>query len=379
MTTAPGTHVALVAHRLAARSATGVGRYYQEIIRGVAATTPRPVVVATTREREAPGPLPDGVRHQVIPGPRKLVTLGWAAAHRPRVDRPLGRPGLVHALHAWAPVPTVAPLVVTIHDVMPLRHPDWYGRVERWSFRRAIDHAADHAALVVTDSATEAANLLAQTRLDAQRIRVVPLGVGDEFRARPALAVREAVCDRHGVRPGRYLVAVGAVSTRKNLLVVLEALARLPGGPGLLVVGPRGHGAEAVEAQARARHLEDRVRFTGYVDREDVPVLVGSSLALVHPSRDEGFGLTPLEAMATGVPALVADRGSLPEVVGDAAVLLDADDPEAWAAAIERVADDPEHRASLIAAGTRHQAAFTWARTGAATVSLYDELLGEAP
>lgn len=369
------SRLALVAHRLAAGPTTGVGRYYQEVIRGIASATDHDLVVATTRERGAPARLPPSVEHRTIPGPRKLVTLGWAATGRPRVDRALRHPALVHALHAWAPVPTVAPLVVTIHDVMPLRHPGWYGRVETWSFRRAIRYAADHAAVVVTDSATEAANLVHQAGIDEARIRAIPLGVGPEFRARPPAADRATVCARYGVRPGTYLVALGAVSTRKNLAVVLEAMARAPGRHQLLAVGPAGHGAADVEAKVAALGLEARVTFTGYVDRDDVPVLVGSAVALVHPSRDEGFGLTPLEAMAAGVPALVARRGSLAEVVGDAGVLLDPDDPDAWAAAIEQVTGDPDHRAALVRAGDERQAGYTWERTAGETVAVYRELL----
>jgi alpha-1,3-rhamnosyl/mannosyltransferase len=283
-------------------------------------------------------------------------------------------------MHAWAPTPTRAPLVVTIHDLMPFRHPGWYGRIESWSFRRAVHYARDRAAVVVTDSETEARQLVEHAGIDRSRLRVIPLGVDDTFRLRPAASEQARVCAAHGVERGRYLVAVGAVSERKNLSVVLRALASLDpavlGHPALVVAGPRWDRSDRVEAEVDALGLADRVRFAGYVPHDELPVLVGSAAALVHPSRDEGFGLTPLEAMAAGVPALVAGSGSLPEVVGEGGALLDVDDPDAWAAAIHAVATDPACRQRLVVAGERHQARFTWERTATATLAVYDELLG---
>jgi glycosyltransferase involved in cell wall biosynthesis len=382
-TPAPTPRLALVAHRLGSRSATGVGRYYLELIKGLAEAAGEAsleLVAATTREAEAPRWLPPTVERLTIPGPRKLTTLGWAALGRPRVDRALGHPDLVHALHAWAPVPTSAPLVVTVHDLMPVRHPEWYGAVERWSFGRAIAHAAAHAAIVITDSTTEADNLVEQGGFDRDRVRVVPLGVGAEFRDRRPPAVEAAACARHGVEPHRYLVALGAVSSRKNLSVVLRALALLPPEvlptPSLLVIGPPGADAAKVRAEADALGVAERVVFAGYVPDEDVPVLLGAALMLVHPSVDEGFGLTPLEAMATGTPAVVSSSGSLAEVVGSAAMVIDPHDAEAWADAIQRIAEDPDLEAALVAEGDRHQARFTWTRTAAETRAIYDDVLG---
>ncbi|MBA2281412.1 MAG: glycosyltransferase family 4 protein, partial [Acidimicrobiia bacterium] len=373
-------HLALLGHRLASPGATGVGRYYTELVRGVAAAMAPGdrLVVASTREAGHPTSLPIGVDHRTIPGPRKLVTLGWALARRPRVDRALGRPDLVHAMHVWAPTPTRARLVVTIHDLMPFRHPQWYGRVENWSFRRAVAYARDHADLVLTDSENEGRQLVA-AGIERGRLRVVPLGVDNGFRRRPTVSERDRVCAEYGVEPGRYLVAVGAVSERKNLPVVLRALAGVDpdrlGSPGLLVIGPSWAGSERVEALVADLGLTDRVRFTGYVPGEALPVLIGAALALVHPSQDEGFGLTPLEAMAAGVPALVADAGSLREIVGDAGLVLDGADPDAWAEAIDSVATDAGRRQALVEAGQRRQSTFTWPRTAAATVAVYDELL----
>jgi glycosyltransferase involved in cell wall biosynthesis len=383
----PGTgrpaELALVAHRFAAPHPTGIGRYYAELAQGLAAVADpatHAYTVASPHEDGAPPWLAPPLRRADLGGLRKARALAWSLLRSPRVDSRLGYPDLVHVLQPWAPIPTRARLVATVHDLMPLLHPEWHGPLEAWSFRSGVRHVADHADLLIADSAHTAALVTEHLGVDPARLRVVWIGAGDEFRARPTSEERAATCARHGVAPGRFLLAVGAVSQRKNLTVVLRALTRLApdvlGPVALLVAGPPGKGADAIEAEVDELGLRDRVRFAGFVPDADLPVLVGASLALVHPSRDEGFGITPIEAMAAGVPALVSAVGSVPEVAGAAAVLLDPDDADAWAAAITALATDEDHRAAVVARGDRHQARFTWRAAAEATLAVHDEVLG---
>lgn len=377
-----GRHIALLAHRLAATAPTGIGRYYVEISQGLAEVA-RPgqhrYSVASTRERAEPTWIPAGLTRVTVPGPRKALAVSWGAVGRPHLDRALGRPDLVHTLHPWAPTPTRAPLVTTIHDLMPMLHPEWHARMESWSFRRGVAHARDHARVVITESGHAAEVISAEGGIEPARIRVIWGGVGDEFRQVWSAAQRESVCRRHGVEPGRFLIAVGAVSDRKNLRVVVRALAKtdpaLLGAPALLAAGPPGVGAEQLAAEVERLGVSDRVRFAGFVPGEDLPVLVGSALALVHPSRDEGFGITPIEAMAAGVPAIASDAGSIPEISGEAARLVDPDDVDGWAAAIAEVAGDAELRAAMVTAGSARQDRFRWARSARDTLAVHDEVL----
>ena len=374
--------LALVAHRFAAPHPTGVGRYYAELAQGLAAVADPAThryVIASPREAADPPWLASPVRRVDLGGLRKARALAWSVLHVPRIDGRLGSPDLIHVLHPWAPVPTRAPLVVTVHDLMPLLHPEWHGRLEARLFRDGARSLADRAEVVIADSAHTAALVTEHLGVAPDRLRVVWIGAGDEFRHRAPAEVQAATCERHGVEPGRYLIAVGAVSRRKNLSVVLRALARLDpallGTTALLSAGPTGKGADEVEAEADRLGLRDRVRFAGFVPDAELPVLVGASLGLVQPSRDEGFGITPIEAMAAGVPALASAVGSVPEVAGEAAVLLDPDDVEGWAAAIAALATDEAHRADLVARGARHQARFTWRAAAEATLAVHDEVL----
>jgi glycosyltransferase involved in cell wall biosynthesis len=375
--------IALVGHRLAADAPTGIGRYYVEVARGLAEVAdPRThrYTVASTREQGSPSWAEPPLHVGSLGGPRKLRAMAWNLARFPRVDASLGYPDLVHVLQPWAVIPTRGRLVATVHDLMPMLHPEWHGRLESWSYGRGVRHVADHADLIITNSAHTAAQVTGRLGVDPTRLRVVWFGVGDEFRARASASAQAATSARHGVAPGRFLIAVGAVSARKNLSVVLRALAgtdpALLGPTALLVAGPAGRGAAEVQTEVDRLGLTDRVRFAGFVPADELPVLVGASLALVHPSRDEGFGMTPIEAMASGVPAIASTVGALPEVMGDAGVLVDPDDDDGWAAAITDVAEDPDRRAALVVAGAAHQARFTWRRAALATLAVHDEVLG---
>jgi len=372
--------IALVAHRLAAPTATGVGRYNVELTRAIAERDDaRRFVLVSAAEREAVTWLPPGLEVVRLPGNRRLLHTAWAATEAPTLDRLIGRPSLVHVLSPFVPVPTAAPTVWTVHDVMPFTNADWFRRWERWGFRRAAQSAARNARRIITPSGTTAAQVIERLKVPAWRVSIVPYGVSDAFRTAVPAARSAEVCGRYGVERDRYVVMVGALSSRKNPLVVLKALKALAVRPDgrsltLLLAGPTGQGGNEVLDEVRRLGLDPFLRLAGYVPDDDLPALVSSALALVHPSRHEGFGFPPLEAMAAGTPAVVAASGSLPEVVGDAALIAGADDPAAWAAAITAIQDEAT-RARLIDAGLAHSATFTWARAAARTLAIYDEVL----
>ncbi|HMJ77206.1 MAG TPA: glycosyltransferase family 1 protein, partial [Iamia sp.] len=301
-----GPQALLVAHRLAAPDATGIGRYVRELTTALATQAPAhgwQIGVAATPEDEAPDWVPDGVGVTTLGRDRRRTHLTWTALRRPTLERLGARSDLVHVLSPFTPIPTGSPLVWTVHDTWYLDRPQWGGRVDRWAGARALRQAADGDGPVITPTEATADAAVAVAGIDRARIRVVPEGVAAAFHAAPADPAdpaRAAVLRRHGVTDGRYLLAVGGVSPRKNLGVLAEALQRLPAalgdGPELLVVGPAGPGSEPVVDALQA--LGARVRVGGFVADADLPALMAGARAVVHPSRDEGFGLVPIEAMA---------------------------------------------------------------------------------
>lgn len=372
-----GPTVALYGHRLGRSAGTGISVYVRELIPAIAAEA------AGGRYRYCMGGSPEpaddpppkvGLPLGRAPGPRKLLHAIWTEVGLPKADRFLGHPDLIHVLYPSCPVPSRAPIVYTVHDLMPLTNPEWFDARERRMFHRAVGDAARRAIALIADSTSIADQLQDGLGVNPGRIHVVPLGASGAFAQPHTHDEVSAVCKRHGVVPGRYAVMVGAVSVRKNPGPVIAALAGY-GDLKLVMIGPPGAGADQVEADIRRRHLSDRVNMTGWLPREELTALLSGAVALVHPSLDEGFGMTPLEAMAAGIPAVVSDAGALPETVGDAALVVAAGDPEAWGRALERVVGDEPLRTRLVDNGLARAAQFTWAATARGTIAVYDRCL----
>jgi alpha-1,3-rhamnosyl/mannosyltransferase len=356
---------------------TGIGRYVEQLTKALAAAPSElQFDVASTREDGEPTWLPPTVNYRRVRGPRRPVHLAWTAAKRPRLERLAGDFDLLHALHPSFPLPTQRPAVITVHDVMPIEHPEWYEPMVRWGFRETLRYAIDHGWHFIADSDYVAGLAGDVAGIPRDRISVVHLAVDDEFREPVSAAETEAVCATYGVEPGQYVLTLGAVSMRKNAGTVVRAIAAMPRGNVRLVLAGRADASgTSVRSEIARLGLDDRVRLPGFVADEDLRVLMQGALALAHPAVDEGFGLPPLEAMAGGTPVVAARAGSLPEVVGDAGLLIDPLDDAAWAQALTSIAGDRELAAQLGAAGRAHAAAFTWERVAAQTLEVYERAL----
>lgn len=359
---APPVHtVVLYAHRIHNPTATGIGRYVTEVIARLESLEEPGILYRRASSPDRVGRGTEGRAWWQPTGPREALHASWSLVGRPRVDRWLAGPDLIHVLYPSTPVPSSCPAVYTIHDLMPLRQPGWYRRREVWAFRRAVA-AARRAAAVVAVSAAVAGELTAEQGFDADRVHVVHPGVAGEYFAAVDEQSVAAACAGFGLAPSSYLIAVGALRTRKNLEAVVRALPLVP-EVRLLCVGPSGEGGPALHRLVGAHGLESRVTFAGWLPPHVIPPLVKGAAALVHPSREEGFGMTPLEAMALGVPTVVRRQRTTDEVVGRAARVVEGDDPEAWAEALRVVLGDDSVRADLVEAGRDRASGFTWDAT----------------
>ncbi|MBN1529344.1 MAG: glycosyltransferase family 4 protein [Thermoleophilaceae bacterium] len=245
--------------------------------------------------------------------------------------------------------------VLLLHDVVALRHPEWYGRLYAGYQRALLPLLARRARLVLTVSEFSRREIVDVLGIPEERIRVVPNGVDERFR--PDADPEPARAAHALARP--YVLAVGTRIARKNL----DAL-----GPTRAALDRAG--IDLVAAGSPRDYMRDSpdppVRSLGYVADEHLPGLYAGARALVMPSLYEGFGLPCLEAMASGVPVVAADRTALPEVCGDAALLVDPDDQEALAAAVVAAATDEGLRERLRPAGLERAARFTWRATAEA-------------
>jgi glycosyltransferase involved in cell wall biosynthesis len=266
----------------------------------------------------------------------------------------------------WSPANT-GPLflrnqVVTIHDLSPLDHPEWYqGRFAAW-YRLLLPGLARCARRILTDSEFSRRRLLALFRLPPEKVVAIPCGV-DPARFHPAPPDRiAAVRQRYGIQ-GEYFFSTGPFNNpRKNLPALLSAWRSLqPARRGLALVIAGGAGP--VFRKGTDFDRPENVFFLGYVPDQDLAALYSGALAFVYPSLYEGFGLPVLEAMACGAPVIAGDRTALPEVVGEAGLRFDPDDVGGLTAALEGLIRDAGLRETLAQRGRERAVLFSWQRT----------------
>lgn len=269
--------------------------------------------------------------------------------------------------------------VMTLHDIQHHDLPSAFSTAQlRW---RALsyDRAARHATFVVTVSEHARRRIIEVVGVRPERIATVHNGVdGDRFAATASVLDRELLAPL-GL-PERFVYYPASLWPHKNHLALLDALARVEDPDLTLVLSGATFGRlQAFETEVRRRDLSGRVRHLQFVDDAIMPALYRAARALVFPSRYEGFGLPPLEAMACGCPVASSLAGSLAEVCGGAVAPLDPDSSEQMADAIDRVVDDERCRARLRTVGARQVKGFTWARSADQLLAAYDRAVSLDP
>jgi glycosyltransferase involved in cell wall biosynthesis len=282
-------------------------------------------------------------------------------------------------LHATYIVPyrVPCPVVVSVHDVSFKRYPQHFSWRDRALFSSLLPGSLRRAAGVLTLSSHARDELRRFYPGLRAPIHVVPAAPGGSFRPVSA-AVADRALVRHGLRRP-FLLAVGNVQPRKNLVRLVEAygeLQRSHPNVQLVIVGPGGFRSACVQRAIVDRGLSKSVRLLGYVPEEDLVALYNAAIALVYPSVYEGFGLPVVEAMACGRPVIASNTSSLPEVAGNAALLVDPFDVAALHAAMSRLLTDSHAAEELGARGLVQATRFSWRRTAAAAMSAYETACG---
>jgi glycosyltransferase involved in cell wall biosynthesis len=286
----------------------------------------------------------------------------------------------VDVLHVQYTAPPFCrvPVVVTIHDLAFERMPETFTRRGSFQLKLTVRRTAKKAARVATVSEYSRQDLLDIYKLPPEKVVVTYNGVESSFTPRPSVPNEaEEVRRRFGVSRD-FLLAVGSLQPRKNLVRLVRAYARLRSErqdfrDQLVIVGRKLWLASEIFDEVKRHRWADDVILTGYVADEDLPALYRAARAFVYPSLFEGFGLPPLEAMACGTPVVTSDVSSLPEITGDAALLIDPNDEGALANALIEVVNNDRLRAELREKGIAQAEKFTWRDAAEKTLRLYRE------
>jgi glycosyltransferase involved in cell wall biosynthesis len=352
---------------------TGIRRYTLEVLRA-AVTRGLDCVLYGDGSTEFDA-IPPAVRRVVLD---HRVTPWWDQVTLPAALRRDGADVFLSPYYK-RPLAAPCPVVVTVHDLFFIGYPGRRRPLYDATMTRLARLYARGADAIVADSEHSRRAIVARLGIDAGRIAVIPVGLGPEFRpAAPSMAQRE----RYGLGP-RYALYVGNFLPHKNLPRLLRAWARLTeplrAAQRLVLAGGDAARRPALEALAVSLRLDGHVGFAGVVDDADLPALYGGAALVVLPSLEEGFGLPALEAMACGAPVVAGRRGALPEVVGDAGLLVEPEDERALAAAMARVLGSEAERQTLARRGLERAARFTAEATAGRVVDLLQATASPRP
>lgn len=313
----------------------------------------------------------------LLPGLMTIGNLAVAAAARTLeldiVHDPSGvTPFLLRSLYGKAQA------LATVHDLVSYVYPHTHTSLTNFLQKVWLPRGLKYATAIVTVSQHSKEDLCRYLAIDRQKIVVVPCGVSGRFTPDAEDGERERLADRYGIR-GRYILYLGDVQARKNVTGLLRAFARLRETlPGylLVVAGAPTWKYQTIYEMVERLGLRSDVLFTGYVSDADVPALYRQAELFVFPSLYEGFGRPPLEAMACGTPVVTSNTSSLPEVVGDAALLADPHDVGAIAEAMRRALANAAVSADLRARGPIQAGQFTWERAAQEMIAVYEQVIG---
>jgi glycosyltransferase involved in cell wall biosynthesis len=353
---------------------TGVGAMARSVLERLAAKDALSVIAfaATWRGRgRLPEMVPSGVAVSSRPMAARPLRELWRRSDLFPIERWTGPVDVVHGPNYVVPPARHAARLATVHDLTPIRFPELCTR-DTLQYPGLLRRALDGGAHIHAVSEFVASEVIDALGADPERVHVVANGIDPVVGGDPGRGRSLAGGDR-------YVLSVATVEPRKDLPSLVRAfdvVAASDSDVRLVVAGQDGWGTDAYEAAVTAARHAPRIVRLGFVSDDDRAALLAAASVLAYPSRYEGFGLPPLEAMQVGVPVVTTSAGSLPEVVGDAALLVPVGDVDALADALVRALGDDELRARLIAAGLERAKHFSWDRCADGLAAVYAQIAG---
>lgn len=340
---------------------TGIGLYTANLLQALRRVAPQHEYVALAWGRL-----------QELRTDQRIYWQQWALpcqARETRVD-------ILHVPGFDAPLFKPCPVVLTVHDLIGCIFPQNLPIISRFYWSFWLPRSIRWADIIIADSHHTKNDLIRLVGIPPNRVRVIYLGVDAAFQPLQEDEALEPVRVKYNL-PAEFILYVGTIEPRKGLDTLITAYAALAREipHDLVIAGKKGWYIEPLFRLVETYKLGQRVHFVGYIADEDLPKLYNLATLFVYPSRYEGFGLPPLEAMACGVPVICSNAASLPEVVGDAAWLVPPNAPEALAAAIRQVLENSQLQGIMRSKGLERAKRFTWDETARQTAAVYEELV----
>lgn len=380
-------HIAYFSNQFSNRAGHGIARYARHLFKALAKrknTKVVPIAAWSDKPRAELESLIHETGLKILPGGRRFIAGTWTYFGLPRLEWLYpSKVDIVHAVAMGYPIATAKNLVVTVHDIGPLTHPQYFSDTPPWLMEKSLKQTIDNAKAIICVSQTTQNELLKYVmekyRRDiSDKCHVVMEGVDEIFfeKVEPSTLAHFDL----DLEKTNFILAAGKLSPRKNVKQVMKALSMIKKDVPhhLVCVGGDGWDFEGIKEHAVALGIEDRVHFLGYVSDDELRALYRMASAFVYPSLFEGFGLTILEAMASECPVITSNRSSLPEVAGDAAYLIDPDDAQQIGEAIRNIIQNEELRNEMISKGLARAKEFSWEKCAEGVEKVYLKVYAES-
>jgi len=363
----------------------GIGRYARGLVQALTRIDTENqytlMVLGRTGAHFVPTTLPANFKLRFAPISDRWATVLWYRLNLPLpVELFSGQADLFHGPSFTLP-PSLTPSLLTVHDLSFLRYPQGaHPALLAW-LTKAVPRSLDRACHVLADSASTRTDLIELMQVPSDRITVIGAGVEERFQPVTDPAILSQTRARYKL-PDRFILSVSTLEPRKNFTGLIAAFGQMAAAIAmsstadlhLVIAGGKGWLYDDIFAAAKASPLRERIHFAGYVADEDLPALYSLATLFAFPSHYEGFGIPVLEAMACGTPVVCANNSSLPEIAGDAALMMEATDTEALADAMHRLAIDSLLREKLIQRGYEQAAKFGWDGAARRLLDVYSML-----
>jgi alpha-1,3-rhamnosyl/mannosyltransferase len=374
---------------LAERGTTGIPHFTAELVRALLAHPDHgnkfKVILVISFDKKAAlrrwGY--QGVGYRVLPLPMRIFNLVWKLNLLPPLDLLLGKGVYLFPNYRNWPLLKRSKSITYIHDLTYVRYPEFVQPNNLAFLQSHVDGWIRRSDVIVTGSRHAKQEITELLHVDPARITVIYHGVDDSvYYRRPEAEIR-AACEKYGLTMP-YILHLGTLEPRKNIVNLVRAYRQLPDDLrahyGLLLVGGRGWRDEEItrEVQRAVDEGYAVMRPNAYVTDDDLPAVISGAALLVHPAVYEGFGLSPLQAMACGTPVVVADNSSLPEVVGDAGLYVKADSAEDISDKMREMLQNAGVRDRLVTAGLTQAKKFSWKAAGDSLVTTMYKAVGNA-